>query len=99
MERGVVTRPVPDVCKGGQIRVAWNWSNHWFGVNITENKMRQYEYASLSYRYTKHITFPYEILTSFLNMHQLIPTFLWANQSWGRALGMVSGYSKLVLVL
>ena len=63
--------------------MAWNALINWFWLNMKQNKMIQYDYADVALLYANHITFPYEILTSFLNEHQLNPTFLWAHQDWG----------------
>ena len=75
--------------------MAWNALINWFWLNMKQNKMIQYDYADVALLYANHITFPYEILTSFLNEHQLNPTFLWAHQDW--AIGILRQDSGMEL--
>ena len=76
-----VNSPVGNVCKGGQIRVAYNNMAGWFDVDMKDNKMVEYFYDGS--QNINHITFPHEILTSFLNVHQLSATYLYNHQQWG----------------
>ena len=80
MERGMVNMPVKDVCKGGQIRVAYNNLPRWFEVDMKNNEMVQFEYDGS--QKAKHVTFPHEILYSFLIEHQLSPIFMYNQQNW-----------------
>ena len=107
MERGTVTAHVADVCKGRQIRVAWNWMGI-LNMKEKDNKFIQYNYADVTHLYANHITFPHEILSSFLTEHHLSPTFRWARQDWGTwhpetkkwsGAGMVRKDINFVLVL
>ena len=94
MKWGRVNTPVTDVCNGGQIRVAYNNLPGVFSVNMKDNKMVQYQYQ---YQYDgsllmNHMTFPHEILTSFIIEHELSLNFLYNNQNWTGTVGMVSGH-------
>ena len=103
MERGRVARPVGDVCKGGQIWVAFNTLPKFLEFDLKDGRksMVEYDYSGLTHVYSKHITFPYEILYSFINEHQLSPIFVynqgnWGNKNpetgrWSGTLGMVRG--------
>ena len=81
MKGGMVTSHVRDVCKGGQIRVAYNKMGGWFEVDMKDNKMVEFVYDGSQFE--NHQTFPHEILTSFLNVHQLSATYLYNHQQWG----------------
>ena len=81
MQNGKVNRPLAYVCKGGLIRVAWNEIPGLLDVDTEENKMVEFLYDGS--QQTNHLTFPHEILTSFLMAHQLSPTYMWARQNWG----------------
>ena len=85
MERGKVARPVGDVCKGGQIWVAFNFIPSFLMFELKEGQVSliEHDYSDLTHLYSKHLTFPYEILSSFLNEHQLSPIFLWSYQNYG----------------
>ena len=85
MERGRVARPVGDVCKGGQIWVAYNLLHNFLWAEFKEGRQSlvEHDYSDLSHTLSKHTTFPYEILHSFLDEHQLSPIFLYADQNWG----------------
>ena len=74
MESGKVNMPVRDVCKGGQIRVSYNNKPGWFQVDMKDNKMVEYDGSQ------NHISFPQEILSSFLIEHQLSPAFLYNHE-------------------
>jgi hypothetical protein len=76
MERGKVNMPVADVCKGGEIRVAYNNAHNWFEVDLKKNEMVKFYYGPY--------TFPYEILYSFLTKYQLSPTYKYNYQDWGQ---------------
>ena len=72
--------PVKDVCKRGQIRVAYNNLPRWFEVDMKNNEMVQFEYDGS--QKANHVTFPQEILYSFLIEHQLSPIFMYNQQNW-----------------
>ena len=81
MKNGKVNRAVADVCKGGQVRIAWNEIPGWLDVDMENNKMVEFVYDGS--QHTNHLTFPQEILSSFLISNQLSPTFMWTWQNWG----------------
>ena len=82
MKGGRVTSHVRDVCKGGQIRVAYNKMDRWFEVDMKDNKVVEFVYTGVDNE--NHKTFPHEILTSFLNVHDLSATYLYNHQNWGQ---------------
>ena len=49
--------PVTYVCKGGQIRVAYNNLPRWFEVDMKNNEMVQFEYDGS--QKVNHVTFPF----------------------------------------
>ena len=89
--------PVEDVCKGGKIRVAWNEMPGWFDVDTKDNKMVQFDYPNSKPMHTSHLTYPHEILTSFMIEHQLSPIYFdnywrwgeWGSGRWWGAVAMV----------
>ena len=94
MDRGRVSRPLGDVCKGGEIRVAYNNAVGWYLMDWND-KMVEYEYDGS--QSINHVTFPHEILSSFYNKNQLNPTYVYNYQDVGSVdprrhgtLGMVS---------
>ena len=102
MERGRVNMPVEDICKGGKIRVAWNEMPGWFDVDTKDNKMVQFDYPNSKPMHTSHLTYPHEILTSFMIEHQLSPIYLnnFRNPGeWNRRGGMWWGAAAMVRLL
>ena len=81
MDRGRVSRPLGDVCKGGEIRVAYNNAVGRYLMDWND-KMVEYEYSGS--QSINHVTFPHEILSSFYNKHQLSPTYVYNYQMVGR---------------
>ena len=94
--------PVEDVCKGEKIRVAWNEMPGWFDVDTKDNKIVQFDYPSSIPMHTSHLTYPHEILTSFLIEHQLSPIYLnnFLNPGeWNRRGGMWWGAAAMVRLI
>ena len=81
LERGRVSRPLRDVCRGGEIRVAYNNAPGLYLMDWND-KMVEYEYDGS--QSINHVTFPHEIITSFHKKHQLRPTYKYNYQQWGR---------------
>jgi hypothetical protein len=83
MKRGMVATPLGDVCQGRQLWVAYNLLANFLMHEVKEGQLSLVEHEYDHTKLSKHITFPYEILNSFLHEHQLSPIFLYTNQNWG----------------
>jgi hypothetical protein len=100
LERGKVTRPVADLCQGGQIRVAYNQYN--LPVNNGTNRMVE-EPLSASIKYSS--AWHSEILATFFQEHKLTPTFIYDDGTysendeevgeWTGVVGQVSIYDTV----
>ena len=75
MKRGEVNRDVGDVCKGGNIRVAFN--NDVGRFEVFDNKMVEYNGLGLG------SATDYEILSSFFIYYKITATFFDNNYIWG----------------
>ena len=91
MDRGRVSMPVGNVCKGGQIRVAWYPMLNWFDVDMEENKMVEFNHRVAF----QHVTFPHEIFSAFFISHKLSPIFLenYIDGYWVGSVYMVRVYN------
>ena len=89
--RGKANRPVADVCQGGRIRVAYNA----YALDVKDNKMVKYPVKWSAYYGD---AYNYEILSTFLNAHQLIPTYIDNNVDgiWDEEAGQWTGLVALV---
>jgi hypothetical protein len=92
--RGKVNRPVADVCQGGKIRVAYIP----YVFEVKDNKMVKYPVSDSAWY---GVAYDYEILSTFLNAHQLIPTYIdnngsYADGSWDEESGQWTGMVALV---
>ena len=65
-------KPVTDVCKGGQIRVAFNQYPGYFEVK--DNKMKKYDWQGWTY--------DWEVLSTFFINHQLRAVYFDNRYTW-----------------
>jgi hypothetical protein len=99
LERGMVSRPVADLCHGGRVRVAYSQYN--LPVNNGTNRMvgdSAEEPLSASILYSA--AWNYEILATFFHSQMLTPTFIDNNDTypqydeetgeWTGSVGLVS---------
>ena len=92
--RGKANRPVADVCQGGKIRVAYDP----YALEVKDNKMVKYHVRWSAW---DGIAYNYEILSTFLNANQLIPTYIdnngsWIDGTWDEEAGQWTGMVALV---
>ena len=71
LERGKVSRPVAELCQGGQVRVAYN--QYSMPVDIETNRWAE-QSLSISIKY--RVAWLYEILDTFFHEHKITPTFI-----------------------
>ena len=106
LERGNVIRPlsVTDVCQGGLVSVAFKRSLFNFAVDMGENKMLKWPLGRSLIGGVR--AFTYEILSTFLDEHQLTPTFLddnnvhvWYDVEAGEWSGLLAMVRKDFIIL
>ena len=74
-----------DICRGRQIRVAFNQSPRRFEVDMHTGKMVQYPVGwSVKAAASGYGLYPYEILSTFVDAQQLSPIFIDNQQTWGK---------------